>query len=156
VPPIAGSPSLVIRKVIWSTVTEVGIGDDVEPHRPDRRRSIKQRASDAMHTVHHTAVGANDDRIREVHLLNQPDVLDDLADGSRIALVEPLDRVELPDRAEVDLVDIERGAESDETIDIPGVEAVLTGPQVVLLAHTNSLVVALLEDHPLSLDPPMN
>ena len=76
-----GSRLLVVRKVVWSTVPEVRCRDHLEPDGSDGWQAFKQCPRDAMHTVHHAAVRADDDRVREVHVLDQPHVLDHVTDG---------------------------------------------------------------------------
>jgi len=94
-----------------------------------------------VHPVHHPTVGAQDDGIRRIDLLDQPDVLDHLADRGLFRFVEPVRGVHLRDGRHRHLLDFERRAQVDQAIDVPGVEALVTRPEVVLLPHSNSLPV---------------
>ena len=66
-----------------------------------------------MHAVHDATLGSEEDGIEEVNVLDELDVLYDAANGrGLLAVVEP-----------------------NKPVDIPGVEGMIAGPEVVLLAH---------------------
>ena len=96
-----------------------------------------------MHAVHHPIIGPEDDRVRHVDILDQSDVLDDLADRRLLAAIEPVDGVEFPNRRQREVLDAERGAQRDQPINIPGIEPLFTRPEVVLLPHATSVAASI-------------
>lgn len=70
--------------------------------------------------------------------LDQPDVLEHLADGRLFRSVEPVHGVDLPDFRHRELLRSERSTHRNQSIDIPRIETVRTRPEVVLLPHLTS------------------
>jgi hypothetical protein len=92
-----------------------------EPHRAAGRAALEERQRNLVHAVHHATVGPQDDWVRQVDLLDKARVFDDLADRRLLSVAEPVDGVDLPNVAQLDLLNRATSAELQETIDIPGV-----------------------------------
>ena len=95
-----------------------------------------------MHPVHDPTVGAEDDRVLRINLLNQVDVIDDGSNGRAMeSVVEPVDGVDLLDRVEGDIHDWQLSRQLDEPVNVPGIEPISTWPEVVLMSHAISVSV---------------
>ncbi len=113
---------------------------NLELHCPDRRTTVKKGTSDPMHSIHHSTIGAEDDRIGKVNFLDEPNVLYHLTDGGDFgASIEPIVSVYIGDGLERNFPDWKIGAQADESVDVPSVEPILSRPEVVLLSHGISL-----------------
>ena len=129
-----------VRQVVRRAVSVVRLGLDLELDGPDGREPVEDRPGDAVHPVHDSAVGTEDDRVRDVHLGDEPDVLDDSPDSrDDRSVLEPVVGVDLGDRVEGYVEDGESLAQLDQSIDVPRVEAVLAGPEVVLLPQRQAV-----------------
>jgi hypothetical protein len=126
----------VVRELRRTAVAVVGLGQVVEAHGSDRGPVFEDRARDAMHTVHHTAIWSEDDRVLQIDVLYEPQVFDYSAHRGRLDLIEPISGVNLAQGGNVYVNDWKVAAQADESSDIPGVEAAPSRPEVVLLAHT--------------------
>ncbi len=93
-----------------------------------------------MHPIHDPAVGAEDDRVLRIDILNQVDVIDDRSNGRTTeSVVEPVDGVDLLDRVETDIHDRQLGRQLDKPVNVPSIKPISTRPEVVLLPHGISL-----------------
>jgi hypothetical protein len=78
--------------------------------------------------------------LRQVHVLDQSSVIDHPPDRWSLELViEPVDGVDLVDGRQVHVFDREIPTQFDQPIDVPGVDAMLPGPEVILLSHPRSI-----------------
>jgi hypothetical protein len=69
--------------------------------------------------------------VREVHLVDQPDVVNHVADRwDLVPVLEPIDGVHFPDLAEVNLPDWEVRCQRDQPVDVPGIKTVSTWSEV--------------------------
>src|SRR5918995_4611065 len=106
----------------------------------DRRSSLQQRLGDSMHAVHYTTVEPENDRVRQVHCFDHPSVVHDPPNRCTLELVvEPVDGVDLVDRCQLNVLDRQRATELDQPVDVPGIQALLSGPEVILLSHLRSI-----------------
>lgn len=132
---------LVVREIVGVTVSVIGWKRPFELNSSDGFLPFQQSTSDPVHAVHHPSVMAEDDGIGQVDFLNEPHMVDHASHSRTVGLVvKPVDRVHLPYRGELHLSDWEISAEFDQPVDIPGVETVISGPEVILLPHRHSLV----------------
>jgi hypothetical protein len=93
-----------------------------------------------MHPVHHTTVEPEDDRMRQIHFLNQPNVIHHPPNCWPLKLIiEPIDGVDLLDRCQLHFSDRKCTTQLDQSVDVPRVEAVFAGPEVILLSHLRSI-----------------
>ncbi len=84
---------------------DIRLGLNDELHGSDRRVAIQDGPGNSVHAVHHTPVRTQDDRIREIDFLNQPNVVDDPPDRWRRSEREPEVRVDVSDGIKRDLSD---------------------------------------------------
>jgi hypothetical protein len=110
-------------------------GKHGQPHGLDCRAAFEEGASDPVHSIHDPAVGSQDDRMGGVDFHDKADVIHNVPDSGPLELIEPVHRVDLVDVGEGYLLDREVAGQPDQAIDVPGVCALLAGPEVVLLAH---------------------
>jgi hypothetical protein len=89
-----------------------------------------------MHSVHHAAVRTQDDRVGTVYILNKAHVVDKPSDSWRRPKLKPEISVYIGDRVERHLSNRKVGAGSDEVVNVPGIQTVGTGSEVVLLTHS--------------------
>jgi hypothetical protein len=134
------SAGFVVRKFVGSAVSVVRFWMDLELDCPDRRVTVKKRTSDPMHSVDHSTIDAEDDRIRRVNFLDKPNVLYHFSDGGDLgAAIEPIVSVHVRDGLQRNLPDWEISAQADQSVDVPSVEPIFSRPEVVLLPHGISL-----------------
>ena len=89
-----------------------------------------------MHAVHDTAVAGQDDGKDEVAVADESGVVGDLATGDGFCWVAvPVRLVEFADVGERDALSRQGGGEFDETVDVPGAEAVGRWAEMILGAH---------------------
>jgi len=138
----------VVGKVVGSAVSIVRFGMNVELYGPNRVTTFKKGTSDPMHSVHHSTVDAEDDRIRRINILDKPNVLHHLADGGHLgAAIEPIVSVHIFDGLQRNLSDLEVSAQADQSVDVPSVEPIFSWPEVVLLSHGTSLTQVWKDGH---------
>ena len=128
-----------VGQVLWVTVPVVRIGERPKADGGDPRLVLEKGPSHAVHPIHDTVVGTENDGMARVDLLDQPEVFHDVANGRALREVEPVHRVDLLEFCQRDLLDGEICGHLDETVYVPSVHAPLAGPEVVLLAHPCSL-----------------
>ena len=89
-------------------ISVVGLRVLLESDRLDRGVPFEDGSGDTMHPVHDPTVTGEDDRMRQVNLLNELDMVDDSSHRGRIGRwVEPVNGVDLIDRRQVYLLDRE-------------------------------------------------
>ena len=96
-----------------------------------------------MHSVHYASVLAQDDRIGEIHFLNEPNLVDDASNRWRWSELEPEVSVNIGDGIERHLSDRQVGAGSDEIVNVPSIQPIRAGSplcqpsvrQIELLIH---------------------
>ena len=54
-------------------------------------------------------------------------------------IIEPIDRIHIPERRDLHLVDRKVPTHLDEPIDIPGIEPIGSGPKVILLSYRHQI-----------------
>src|SRR5664280_417653 len=96
--PEGGSTS--VGQILGRAIPVVRFGLVNELHCHDCRVVFEDRPSDSMHSVHHPSVRTQDDRIGEIHLLNEANVVDDAPDGRSWPGVEPEVSVDVGDGIE--------------------------------------------------------
>lgn len=98
------------------------LGQRWEANGIDLALTFQQSPRDAMHAVH------------------DPRVLDDLTNRRHLVVaVEPVRSVDLADRVHNHAFDRQVAARRGQSVDVPGVEALFSRPEVVLLPHQSSL-----------------
>jgi hypothetical protein len=98
--------------------------------------TFKKCTSDPVHPVHHSPIGAKDDRIRRVDPLDEPKMVDYLADtGNFQAAIKPILRVQVLKALQRNLPEWEISAQTDQSIDIPSVQPFSPRHKVILLSH---------------------
>jgi len=107
-----------------------------EAHGFDVAATFEDGLADAVHTVHDTAVAGKDDGKGEVGVADEAGVLSDLAAGDRFCRVaRPVGLVEFADGGERYALSHERGRGLDETVNVPGAEALGRLAEMILGAH---------------------
>lgn len=158
-PPLQSESTLVasqrvlslVRKVARIAVAVVGLSEAQEANRGDRRPAPQDRLSDSVHSVHHSAIGAENDRMGSIDLRDEAGVVDHRAHGGSVEIsVEPVDGVDLGDRVDRNFFYRDAFGQLDQAADVPRVDAVSVGglPEVVLLSH-------LVESHSIELSAQM-
>lgn len=126
----------VVLEILWSDVSVVGLGLHDELNRWHGPSTFKKASRDSVHAVHHLAFSTEDHWKSQIRLIHQLHVPDQDPNGVRRTICpKPVDGVEFPDRCERDLFYWKTSRELDQVVDVPGVETVLTRPEVVLLPH---------------------
>jgi hypothetical protein len=85
-----------------------------------------------MHSIHNSTVRPQDDRICQLDRLHETHMVGDVTHGQGL---RPIGGVQLPDRAQGHLLNGEITGQLDQPINIPGIDATISWPEVVLLAH---------------------
>ena len=102
--------------------------------------AIEKRTTDPVHSVHASSIASENDRVGEVSFLNKAEMFDHPPhrrnDGSE---VKPVVRLDLLNGVERHLFYGKVLAQLDQPIYVPGVEPLLTWPEVLLLAHVTIL-----------------
>ncbi len=93
-----------------------------EPHGVDPVQAVPSGASNAVHAIHHAAVGSENDRIRHVGLIDQAGVLNHRADRRSVSVIEPVHGIDLVDRAQLDNLSWQRPGQLDESVHVPGLQ----------------------------------
>lgn len=88
-------PATSIRKLVRTTSAIVRLRKLSKPLGLDRPAAIEKCPADAVHSVHDPVIGSQDDRIRRIHLTNEPEVLYDLPNSGPLPLIEPVLGVDL-------------------------------------------------------------
>jgi hypothetical protein len=89
-----------------------------------------------VHAVHDTAVAGKDDGKGEVAIADEAGVLSDLTAGDGFCgLPGPLGLVEFADGGERHTLSRKGGGDRDETVDVPGAEALWRLAEMILSAH---------------------
>jgi hypothetical protein len=108
----------------------------LEPHGTDRGSSFEKGSGNPVHAIHHPSIGSEDDRKPGIHFSDPTHMVHHSADGwIAESATEPVVRVHFSDGSEGHLDHGEFPTEFDQPVDIPGIQSVLAGPKVVLLAH---------------------
>jgi hypothetical protein len=129
----------IVGQVVGRAVPVVRLWFDDEPDGSDGRLTVKDRPCDAVHSIHHPSVGPKNDRVLEINLLDESDMVNDAAHRRGRTEFEPVVRVNIRDGVECHLGDGQISAGPDEVVNVPGVETPFAGSEVVLLSHSTSL-----------------
>ena len=76
-----------------------------------------------MHPIHDAAVRPQDDRVARIDLVDESRMLDHRSNRWPLHFVKPVDRINLVDRLDLDLLDGEFLGELDQPVDVPGVDS---------------------------------
>ncbi len=113
------------RRIIRTTPDMIGRRIFRELDGGDRRPSCERRLRDAMPAIHHLAVRGQDDRKRQVGLLDQPHVFDEFAPRLVLVIAGP-GPIELAEFLEGNFAPREILRQRNEAIDVPGCKPAAT------------------------------
>ena len=119
-----------IRQIIRTTPDMIGRRIFRELDGGNRRPSRERGLRDAMPAIHHLAVRRQDDRKRQVGLLDQPHVFDERAPRLTLVIAGP-GPIELAELVEGNLAPREILRQCNEPIDVPGLQAGGRRPKMV-------------------------
>jgi hypothetical protein len=131
-----GGESIVVWKIVGINAYVVGFGVVEEAHGFDVGETFEECLTDSVHTVHDTAVAGKDDGKAEVAVTDEAGVVRDLATGDRLCgIAGPVGFIEFADGGERHALSREGGGDWDETVDVPGAEALGRLAEMILPAH---------------------
>ena len=132
-----GSNSIVVvGKIVGIDAEVVGFRVMEEAHGFDVAETFDEGLADSVHAVHDTAVAGKDDGKGEVAVADEAGVLSDLAAGDRFCrIARPEGLVEFADGGDRHTLSRQGGGELDETVDVPGAEALGRLAEMILGAH---------------------
>src|SRR5882757_6648607 len=98
--------------------------------------AFEEGLANSVHAVHDTAVAGEDDGKAEVAVADEAGVVRDLAAGDRFCRIAgPVGFVEFGDGGERYALSRQSGGDCDETVDVPGAEALGRLAEMILGAH---------------------
>jgi hypothetical protein len=132
----SGGELVVVREVVGVYADVVGFGVAEEARGFDVAETFEESLADSVHAVHDTAVAGEDDGKAEVAVADEAGVVRDLAAGDRFCWVAvPVGLVEFADGGERYALSRNGGGDRDETVDVPGAEALRRLAEMILSAH---------------------
>jgi hypothetical protein len=133
---LGGGGLVVVWKIVGIYADVVGFRVLEETHGFDVTETFNEGLADSVHAVHDSAVAGKDDGKGEVAVADEAGVLSDLAAGDRFCRVAgPVGLVEFADGGERHTLSRQGGGDRDETVDVPGAEALGRLAEMILGAH---------------------
>ena len=105
-----------------------------ELHGRNVASSLRDGLRHAMHAIHHPSTSRQDDREREVGVLNQREVAKERPPGRRLALAGP-PFIELANLSQRNACARQAARQMNQMIHIPRQDAAIRVLKVILLAH---------------------
>jgi len=130
------SSIVIVGEIVWINVDVVRVGIVEKADCVDVVEARQESLADAVHAVHDAAVAGKNDGKAEIAVADEAGVVHDLAAGDRFCGVAvPVRLVEFADGGERDVLSRQCGGLLDETVDVPGPEALGRLAEMILGAH---------------------